>query len=174
MTLSVIDVGCATYGGDESIGPLIEEFHPAVLYGFDPQARPDSYVQDGTMVHVKRAAAALQRGPVGFQPSGLGGHIDPDAPLVPGFNLPHFISQVGGEIILKLDCEMSEYTLLPALIDLGLDERIQLLLVEWHCPWCRHGEWSHSEECEKPEGAVNEQRAEIERAWRGELREWTR
>lgn len=174
MALTVIDVGCATYGGDESIGPLVDEFHPDVLYGFDPQARKDSYTLDGTMVHIIRAAAALARGPVGFQPTGLGGHVDSDGPPVPGVNLPEFIDGIDGDLVVKLDCEMSEYALLSAMRNRDQDLRIQLLLVEWHCPWCRHGEWSHSEACMKPAGAANTWRTELEQAWRGEMKEWTR
>jgi len=174
VTLTVIDVGCATYGGDESIVPLIEEFHPDVLYGFDPQTQPGTWTQDGTVVHVQRAAVVLRRGPVGFQPSGLGGHVDPGGPLVPGIDLVKLVRNIQGDLILKLDCEMSEYQLLPALVGQGLDERIRLTLVEWHCPWCRHGEWSHSEMCEKPDDAVNTERVQIEGMWRGELREWAR
>lgn len=175
MALTVIDVGCATYGGDESIRPLVDEFHPDVLYGFDPQARKDSYLLGGTMVHVIQAAATADLGDtVGFQPTGLGGHVDPDAPLVASVNLPDFIDRCEGPLVVKMDCEMSEYKLLATMRRRDQDLRIRLLLVEWHCPWCRHGEWSHSEACMKPAGAANTWRAELEQAWRGEMKEWTR
>ena len=43
MTSVVIDVGCARIGAAHSMERLIDEFHPKVLYGFDPM--PGSMAQ---------------------------------------------------------------------------------------------------------------------------------
>src|SRR3990170_8813696 len=75
----VIDVGCARYGGDYSIERLIEEFHPDLLYGFDPnpvttQKPPgecDAYVIEGTTVFIERLAAWTYRGQIGYLEDGL-------------------------------------------------------------------------------------------------------
>ena len=51
-------------------------------------------------------------------------------------DLSYFIADVAGrhddKIVLKLDCEGSEYELLDHLIDTNTDELLDLVIVEWH------------------------------------------
>ena len=135
----VIDIGCARYGGDYSIERLIEEFHPDVLYGFDPHSSLAEIEIDGdigdTIVSLKRKAAWTFDGEVGYREDGLNSWVtdDPTAPKVPCFDLARFIEELPEtEIVLKIDAEGSEYDLLSHLILTGADERLSLVWCEWH------------------------------------------
>lgn len=160
----VIDVGCARYGGDYSIERLIEKFEPDILYGFDPSWEDGMYVaEEGckTSVVVSGMAAWTHRGTVRFLEDGLNGQIgDADHwPWVPCVDLARFIHKqpTEAEIILKMDCEGSEYELLEHLMAKGVDERLSLAWIEWH-----------------PRGVPDpaERRASIERRIRCPLDEW--
>jgi hypothetical protein len=178
----VIDVGCYDHGGgDRSIEPLVEEFRPDWLIGYDPLAAEAEYNLGATRVTVRPWAAWLHYGTVRFVTAGYGSHVnaledEQGGAFLKCVDLPTEIerhAEDGAEIILKLDCEMAEYELLPALQDAGLDMKIRVLLVEWHCPYCLHGEWSHNARCQRPHGH-NARRLEIEETWQGDLREWAR
>jgi Methyltransferase FkbM domain len=161
---TVIDVGCARYGGDFSIERLIDKFHPDVLYGFDPSWDESMFTPwDGitTKVIVSKRAAWTHSGQVRFLDDGLNGQIG-DAehwPFVPCVSLARFIRQLStaDEVILKMDCEGSEYELLEHLMFKGVDERLSLAWIEWH-----------------PRGVADpaERRASIERRIRCPLDEW--
>ncbi len=152
----VIDVGCARYGGDFSVERLIERFHPDVLYGFDPSWTPNMFTPwDGlqTSTVFSTEAAWTRKGEVRFMQDGLNGQVgDVDFwPLVRCFSLAKFISRwPTAEIILKLDCEGSEVPLLTDIRDKGMDERLSLVLVEWHCENCGKGGGHHSAQCPEP------------------------
>lgn len=150
----VIDVGCARYGNDYSIERLIEEFHPSVIYGFDPNQGPDEYPHppnpldaptgptSGTSVVIEKKAAWIYDGEIGFQSDGLNSWVTEmnGAPKVPCFDLARFILEEmpyyepPHEIILKIDAEGSEYDLLRHLIAKGADKLLKLAWVEWHEP----------------------------------------
>jgi hypothetical protein len=135
----VIDVGCAAYGGDRSIERLIKLFEPDILYGFDPAWEDGMYVpEEGckTSVVVSNEAAWIRSGSVRFLLDGLNGQVGEHDhwTLVPCFDLARFIRHIpaGDEIILKLDCEGSEYELLERLIYRAVDRRLSLAWIEWH------------------------------------------
>jgi len=161
----VIDVGCARYGGDYSIERMIEKFEPDILYGFDPAWEDEMYAPIAdlykTDVIVSRSVAWTRSGLVHFMLDGLNGQVgDADFwPLIPCIDLAHFIRQLPdeAEIILKMDCEGSEYELLEHLMAKGVDERLSLAWVEWH-----------------PRGVPDpaERRASIERRLRCQVDEW--
>ena len=142
----VIDVGCARYGGDYSIERLIEEFHPDLLYGFDPnpattQKPPgecDIYVIEDTVVFIERLAAWTYRGQIGYLEDGLNSCLTnrEDVAKVECFDLADFILRrpEDAEIILKIDAEGSEYDLLKDMMVKGADQRLKLAWVEWHSP----------------------------------------
>jgi hypothetical protein len=175
VTLTVIDVGCAKYDGDESIPYLLEEFKPDVLIGFDPMVGPliENNNEDRvTKVLLYPWIAWLYDGHVGFVQAGLSSHVDeffaPDHPCI---DLRRVVSEIDGEIILKMDAEQSEYKLLPALREDDLDLRIKLLWIEWHCQECGRGANLHVPNCSEP---VNTAKQEILSSWRGETAEWSR
>lgn len=168
----VIDVGCAKYGGDESIPYLIEEFRPATLYGFDPSSsvEDDEYPyewsgRDGwTNVVIRNAAAWTHPHGVHFDGQGLGGHVVPSGGRrVESVDLASFITTLpADELVLKMDAEGAEYELLPYLISEGIDLRIKLAWVEWH-PFGPAGR-----------DKLVVYRRNIEASIRCELVEWTR
>lgn len=142
----VIDIGCARHGNDYSIERLIEEFHPEILYGFDPHpattavppGQCDSYAIDDTVVFVERLAAWIYDGEIGFRQDGLNSWITElkGAEQVRCFDLAKFIENRAPdkEIVLKIDAEGSEYDLLRHLILRGADKRLKLAWIEWHEP----------------------------------------
>lgn len=160
-----VDVGCARYGGDYSIERLIEEFSPTMVFGFDP-AWDDSMFEvpenTGTTVVVQKAAAWTYTGEIGFEGSGLGGHIASSPRLVPCVDLASFIRSLPSdeEIVLKIDAEGAEYDLLEHLIALRVDELLTLAWVEWHPPGARVN------------SRPDKQREAIEEAISCEITEW--
>ena len=148
----VVDVGCARYGGDYSLERLIEEFKPRLVYGFDPsneivatagdtwsRMSPEKlhYVTPaGVIVILEQKAAWTFDGEVPFLFDTLGGCITgrSDQAKVECFELARFIKELPDEdeLVLKMDCEGSEYEVLEHLMSKGVDERISFLWIEWH------------------------------------------
>lgn len=143
MNRLVIDVGCATYGGDSSIPALVEEFEPMYLYGFDPSTKERTYRVDGTQVREYSMAAWTHDGHVGFSIANLGGKVDPHGVTTECVDLAAFINRCseGTEIILKMDAEGAEYDLIPHLRENDADLRLKSALIEWHCEGCGYGIW---------------------------------
>jgi FkbM family methyltransferase len=168
----VIDVGCARYGGDFSIERLLEEFCPDKLYGFDPNVDglQEALAQGrelqekcGTEIWIEGKAVWIHDGFVGFEGQGLGGRTCEEcgSRAVPCIDLARFITELDqNDIILKIDAEGAEYTLLEHLIETRTDALLKLAWVEWH-----------------PVGAAvnsqpDERRAKIEKEIACELTEW--
>ena len=159
----VIDIGAATWGEDESQLKLIERFSPGVLFAFDPHPDFQEGIEiiDTTTVLRRRAAAWSESGSRKFIAEGLRSRLEhtsvPGQLRVPCFSIVDFFAVLPSNgIVLKLDCEGAEYALLEDLHAAGEDERIKLLLVEWH----RH------------EASDDLRRSSIEGYWRGEVEEW--
>lgn len=133
----VIDVGCAVRGAN-SIEPLIEEFHPSILYGFDPAVTRSSEILEGCRIVLSDQAAWVFDGEVGFVPDGSGSHVAVgEGSPVGCFDLARFVSELaieGEKIVLKIDAEGAEYDLLDHLIGTGADRLLGLAWVEWHLP----------------------------------------
>lgn len=161
MSVVVVDIGCATWGGDQSLQPLLDEYAPDRLYGFDPAldslpvlvhttaSVPEAHQET---VLLSAEAAWLWDGHVRFEVADLGGAVNPRGLEVRCFDLARFLAKFERDhLIVKLDCEGAEYQLLPALRATDADLSIDLLLVEWHCMACRFGilteDWTHPEGC---------------------------
>ncbi len=141
-----VDIGCHDHPAHEgssqdSIGRLIERFHPRVVFGFDPHPGVSvaSTVRDGVRVITERKAAWTHDGMVAFseREEPLTSRIDEDGDArVPCFDLAEFLIEQlpQGHIVLKLDAEGAEYPLLSRIIDQDVDEFLTLVLVEWHEP----------------------------------------
>ena len=135
----VIDVGCATHGTEESVNRLISMFHPKTLYGFDPHCRDTVDDVDGTLVILTRAAAWTYDGNVWFGDDAsrsrvTGAKGDRTVRCVDLAQLISEYRQQHPNVVLKLDAEGAEYTLLPHLISTGTDRLLQEVWVEWHSP----------------------------------------
>lgn len=179
----VIDVGCANHGGDGSIAPLLAEYAPERLYGFDPEWAGDalSWREGGCDIEVRKAAAWKRGGTVDFVFAGLGGRVRAErditkAKLVVAVDLAEFIHELSlfDDIVLKLDCEGAEYVLVPHLVATGADERLSLALIEWHCDVCLHGIWGgvHPETCKTDRQQWLDRRDRFARQLRCPVEEW--
>lgn len=131
----VVDVGCATWGQDNSVEKLIERFHPTTLYGFDPNVGGGVQTLSGTCYIHERAAAWTSNGMLRFEMNGSGSRVvlpADSAVSVPCFRLASWIIAKNERCVLKLDCEGAEYELIPDLASQGAFEFVDLLLVEFH------------------------------------------
>lgn len=178
METIVIDVGCAKHGDDESIPYLVKEFSPSFLYGFDPEDEEEVYKLDKTLVDVRPWVAWGYNGTIGFEENGLRGRVnETSGTQVRCFALADFIGSISldAEVVLKIDAEGAEYTLLPYLNATYADRRLRLALVEWHCPECGTGGcFSHDDRCEKCDAHLPGKRSSIEASMGCEMRQWNR
>jgi hypothetical protein len=139
----VIDLGCheyANYPEDISIAPLIERFEPGILWGFDPAGDDFEYTIGNTQVILSGKAAWVYNGSIGFSENRENGlrsytaeHAGPRA--VPCFDIAEFLRGLSPheqDLVLKMDIEGAEYTLLPHLVATGTDKLLDLLLIEMH------------------------------------------
>jgi FkbM family methyltransferase len=142
----VVDLGCRGYGEEESIRKLIERFNPTDLVGFDPLLQ-ERYILDhyrGTKINLAQSAAWTEEGHLELA---TGSFREWDATVMVAkngrgewtqtrkvrcFDLAEYLSLLPGRIVLKMDVEGAEFPLLEHLIKQGVDERLELLLVEWH------------------------------------------
>lgn len=132
----VVDLGCATYGGADSIGWLIDRYKPSRLYGFDPQGETGhgwgDVEVDGVPCTFEAKAAWLYDGQVEFRIDENRSAVEAGQPSVPCFDLAEFVYSLPRVDVLKLDVEGAEYQLLGHLIRTNADEWIGRILVEWH------------------------------------------
>ena len=141
----VFDIGCNTYGEEESTHKLVERFDPEIYIGFDPLYAGPIYqkVRD-THCFFYKVVAWNKDGMTMFNFSSSTSN-PVGAPIVTGqrsvktyANCIDFsavlLEAVGKfkEIIVKMDCEGSEIQLLDRLIEVQADIQISLLLIEWH------------------------------------------
>jgi hypothetical protein len=173
----LIDVGCAKHGTDESIPHLVRDYAPTILYGYDPACDIYSnYKVEETRVIEKPEVAWTYDGEIGFLVARLGGHVEADAPSFPCFDLARFIlelAQEEKEIILKMDAEGAEYTVLPHLCATDADLCLKLAIIEWHCEFCGiGGNGRHRDNCPCDRDWWVERRRSVEDALRCPTEEW--
>lgn len=129
----VVDIGCADHHG-RSVDYLIERFQPDEFWGFDPW--PDMEARDyrdgQTHVRLSKQAAWTHDGEVTYTLAGDCSHVGEGPLTVPCFDLSSWLASRDEGTILKIDAEGAEYELVPHLIATGQDERLELLLIEWH------------------------------------------
>lgn len=183
----VVDIGSAAHGGDTSIPHLVEEYRPDVLYGLDPQTREATYDLDGTLVLERPWAAWTYNGTVGWGGRGLGGQVREVGTQVPCVDLAEFLDALApafpdqpeeDQLIVKMDAEGAEYTLLPYLAahGWGVDLGIEVLRVEWHCELCGYGIWHgvHPVECANDGPEWHTRKAAIIESLACPVEEWAR
>ncbi len=145
----VVDVGACEWGQEESIETLIERFSPRLLLAFDPHPamHPGRAQVNGTTVIRRRKAVWTHSGtvPVRMNTIVTAPATDTIRPYekiedVPCVDLVRLLQRfIGEEIVVKLDCEGSEYPLLAAVRASDLDLELKLVLVEWHSGIYAHG-----------------------------------
>ncbi len=136
----VVDLGCQPHGKDYSVEPLVKRFAPKQLLGFDPAASPTRYDLDGTEVVIDGSAAwvrdgTLQLSGAGDEATVMGASSARNGTefTVPCFDFSTWIHDLDEpEVIVKMDIEGAEVPVLEKLVADGNDERISLLLIEWH------------------------------------------
>lgn len=141
----VVDLGSAFYPEfphDESFNKLLYKYQPSRYYGFDPSsiAQATDFDFAGAHCRFERKAAwvfngtlALIEAPV--VANSLRTFVAPmDYPTqVPCFDIAEFLETLASDhVILKMDVEGAEYTLIPYLKATGADALVSELLVEWH------------------------------------------
>lgn len=137
----VVDIGCMTYGADESVAVLAERFQPDLLLAFDPHPALVEGVSlvGETVVIRRRLAAWTHDGVMPYAEAGIRSGYSPDGADVPCFDLAALLRVLPDGFVLKLDCEGAEYPLLKALQASGQDARADRILVEWHDHERAHG-----------------------------------
>jgi len=140
----VIDVGCMSYGAEESIITLIDRFNPRLLLGFDAneELQPGVETIDETVVIRIQAAAWFMDGPLPWRSGTLGAAVnfgDEETISVRGVNLGYMLDMLPEGCVLKMDAEGAEYILLPLFREMGLDRKLHLAWIEWHPPETANG-----------------------------------
>lgn len=132
--MTVIDVGCAPYEGEESIPVLVDKFSPSLLLAFDPAVEDKQWMEGDTWVEQYRAAVTDRDGETGWQPSGTRSYVNEDSCYrVRTVDVARLVNELpDDEIVMKLDCEGSEYPILQRLTATGADRKLSKVLVEWH------------------------------------------
>lgn len=140
----VIDVGCKERRledyVEESVYTLADRFLPDLLIGIDPdlELEPAGEYYRETVIARIRAVAWINNEPQPVEFNGIRTGVDyrpgRDVVMTPAVDLLRMLALLPGDarIILKLDCEGAEFTLLPAIRDAGLDAKLARILVEWH------------------------------------------
>lgn len=145
----VVDIGACEWGREESVEQLVERFAPRLLLAFDPHPafNPGLEQINGTKVICRRKAVWTHDGtvPVRMNKIITAPAVDTIRPYekiedIPCVDIVGLLESLPDEeIVLKLDCEGSEYPLLKAVRDADLDLRLSLVLVEWHSGIYAHG-----------------------------------
>ncbi len=136
----VVDLGCQRHGNDYSIEPLVKRFEPEVLLGFDPAATPLCYQLEGTEIVIAASAAWVNDGTVKFSGAGDEATVvrssnawNGSERTVPCFDFSKWLSRLHTlKVIVKMDIEGAELPILEKIIEDGTDDRISLLILEWH------------------------------------------
>ncbi len=138
--MNVVDIGCYWHPehqgqSQDSIGRLIERFHPLKVIGYDPQL-PEGISEGralGTVVVLWRRAVWNSLRMVTWLPpqSPLSAKVG-QAELIGADDIADVVRDAGQGCVVKIDAEGGEYELLKRLHETGTDKMISLLLVEWH------------------------------------------
>jgi FkbM family methyltransferase len=144
---AVVDLGCAQYGEEFSLGHLIRRFNPDMVFGFDPAIETEGLHRlFGTNTLLSRKAAWIYGGNLQFAAAGLDGTVvrakdrrgewNHEVRRVECFNFAAWLRALPQcELIVKMDIEGAEFAILEHVHQLKADARIETLLVEWHDRW---------------------------------------
>lgn len=140
----VVDLGCQDYHGPDISRPrLLDQFKPAMFFGWDPQVEVAHYTLGDTMVVLLPWAAWTRDGSIllSDSPSGL------DATVVetserwrdggPRVTCRDFSAWLAanfshGGVTVKMDIEGAEFAVLQKMRRDGTDRLVDRLLMAWH------------------------------------------
>lgn len=140
----VVDLGCCTRAGDDSVRPLIRRYKPDVLYGFDPGAKDRTEFINGTRCEFRAMAAWTYYGTIEMgvgsgqhlcdtlvRDYGYGGpwqRVD----QVPCFNFADWLDALEEPAVVKMNIEGGEFDLLEHVLDRDADWNVLEWLIAWH------------------------------------------
>ena len=148
----VVDLGCFPHRHEVSIEPLVERYHPDVLYGFDPWpdlAEGELRIGDSRVV-LERTAAWIEDGMIEFarvrglrawdstvmRAKNSRGEWAPtrlrEVVPVPCFDFSAWLRTLPEAPVVKMDVEGAEFPILERMVEDGTDSLVSELLVEWH------------------------------------------
>ena len=146
----VVDLGCFPHRDEISIEPLVAQYRPDVLYGFDPWpalVEGETYL-GATRVVLERKAAWVSDGELEFarvrgfrgwdstvmKEKNSRGEWDGAADVirVPCFDFPAWLRRLPEPPVVKVDVEGAEFPILERLAEVGADALVEHLFVEWH------------------------------------------
>lgn len=116
----------------DSVGSLIEKYHPEIVFGFDPLGEEGIERRDGATVVTAPLAAWLHNRNVPFILQGTASTIGKSVRSVPCFDLAAWLSTLPQGTIVKMDVEGAELALCHRLRRTKVDARLGLLIVETH------------------------------------------
>lgn len=146
----VVDLGCFPHRDEISIEPLIRQYRPEVLYGFDPWPALGEQDADfeGTRVVLQRKAAWVEDGEIEFaqvrgfrawnstvmRAKGTRGEWSGAGEVirVPCFDFSSWLATLPEPAVVKFDVEGAEFEILERMVDNGADQFVSELLIEWH------------------------------------------
>lgn len=133
----VIDLGCFKHYKHDSITSLVGVFRPRLLLGLDPLDTTRSFVDRETQVTVLSMAAWSSTGILRLRGDGLSTYVSDELPaprMTPCIDVAALLDvmRAFGSIVMKVDVEGAEWTLLERMIETGTDRLVAKLLMEWH------------------------------------------
>lgn len=138
MSRIVVDLGCMTRNGSNSVEELAKEYAPTIIYGFDPSPELESGLRRvrGVPVVQRRMAAWVSNETRGFVERGsTSTTVTGGGEQVNCFDFSKWIRALkkpGDTLIVKMDIEGDEIPVIERMIKDGTDELLDLLLIEWH------------------------------------------
>ena len=121
--------------GVSSVKLLARRYRPDYLYGFDPSPLLVEGEREvwKAKVTLARKAAWLHDGTVSFWEDGTGSKVDAGGHQVPCFDFAAWLIDLTADrIIVKMDIEGAEVPLIERMIELGADQLVEEMWVEWH------------------------------------------
>jgi FkbM family methyltransferase len=135
----VIDIGAMERDSEESINLLARRFLPDLLFAFDPDPQFEEGIWNigPTRVVASQMCGWIKRGTVPVFFDGITTRVVTQAQsthFVASFDVSDLIRLLPQPLVLKLDCEGSEYAILRHISRQHTDKLLELVLVEWHEP----------------------------------------
>ncbi len=135
----VVDIGCCDEH-DNSLRSLIAKYAPTIVFGFDVRKETVTGTREieGVRCEVERKAAWIMDGEISYGERGSSTAVGWPGEMVPCFDFSSWLADVSvtagpyRPIIVKMDCEASEYPILGKMLDDGTDLLVAEFVIEWH------------------------------------------
>lgn len=148
----VIDIGCCTHEGDDSVSQLIADYQPSLLYGLDPLLDHAVTFKRGTTLTMLIPCAAWVDDSDVELGVGAGSPLDAtvvrdkddrgewaNTQTVRGTDIAKTVLSLkrgwmepGDRLVMKMNAEGAEFPLLDHLIATGAIDAVDVLVISWH------------------------------------------